>query len=342
MKPYSLLLFVVSFTLLTACVPDKKAADIPLIFSTAGSTDSHQDERRGQSCSRTDCHDGTVIRFSISGTLYDNDRTTIYTNADIELYDDSYGSGTLITSLEVDAYGNFYTTEAMTNNTYYPAIRDNGTVPARMIYKPIPTAPTHVGNLHCGSCHGADAFSSTVETQIAKIAPLNIGIFSNRSKTSHNTGQNCFGAGCHNNGAPNFTAAGSVYQNDVPYEYLLNQSQHDIVSIEFFVNNSDWDPSRTDEPTRSERIGAIEVDASGNFYTTNPLTDISAVYYPHLIAFDSTTGFVVPLPVPNDVDRPELGSQVGHLGITSVSCMQCHVLNRPSPVSPNADEIDVP
>ena len=78
-------------------------------YSSFGDTES-----AGMSGNCISCHyqggSGEGV-FSMGGTVYDSTKTQIYTDATIYLYTDANGSGTLVDSLQTDAYGHFYTTK---------------------------------------------------------------------------------------------------------------------------------------------------------------------------------------------------------------------------------------
>jgi hypothetical protein len=85
--------------------------DVPLV-SKAGDTTSHLN---GENCMR--CHQqfgpGTG-RFTIGGSLYtDEHSTTPMAGGTIELRTAPLGEGELVFSLEVDANGNFYSTDPL-------------------------------------------------------------------------------------------------------------------------------------------------------------------------------------------------------------------------------------
>ena len=49
--------------------------------------------------------------FNVSGTVYDSTLSQVFPNATVKLYDGIDSSGTLVSIIEVDSFGNFYTTE---------------------------------------------------------------------------------------------------------------------------------------------------------------------------------------------------------------------------------------
>ncbi len=85
--------------------------------------------------------------FTTGGTIYDSTQTTTFANATLYFYTDANGQGTLVDSLEVDAYGHFYTTQEIDfTQGLYPVVE--GTNGFRN-YMPSST-PTGA----CYSCHG--------------------------------------------------------------------------------------------------------------------------------------------------------------------------------------------
>lgn len=61
--------------------------------------------------------------FNVAGTVYDSLKTTTISNATIKLYTGVNGTGTLKYTIDGDANGNFYTTDAIDFSTpLYPAV----------------------------------------------------------------------------------------------------------------------------------------------------------------------------------------------------------------------------
>ncbi len=107
-------------------------------------TESHN---MGQAC--MNCHkqggSGEGV-FNVAATIYDSTMINVFPNATVKLYTGANGSGTLKYTIEVDAKGNFYTTENIDfTNGLYPAV--TGTQGTRYMSSSITT-----GN--CVSCHG--------------------------------------------------------------------------------------------------------------------------------------------------------------------------------------------
>ncbi len=101
----------------------------------------------GQAC--MNCHkqggSGESI-FNVAATVYDTTMNSVFPNTTVRLYTGANGSGTLKYTIEVDAKGNFYTTESIDfTNGLYPAV--TGTQGTKYMSSSITT-----GN--CASCHG--------------------------------------------------------------------------------------------------------------------------------------------------------------------------------------------
>lgn len=62
--------------------------------------------------------------FTAAGTMYKADLVTLQPNSTVYLYTGANGSGNLVATLEVDAKGNFYTTNAIDfGGGLYPATK---------------------------------------------------------------------------------------------------------------------------------------------------------------------------------------------------------------------------
>ena len=113
-------------------------------ISSYGNSESHN---MGQDC--MNCHknggDGEGW-FNIAGTVYEKQFNSSYPNATVHLYTGPGGTGTLNYTIQVDAKGNFYTTESIDFGAgLYPAV-EGETSTEYMI--------TPVTNGKCNSCHG--------------------------------------------------------------------------------------------------------------------------------------------------------------------------------------------
>lgn len=101
----------------------------------------------GMNC--MECHknggDGTGW-FTVAGTVYNNDGTTVFPNTVVKLYTDKNGGGTLKYTINGDNLGNFFTTEQVDfGNGLYPAVE--GTQGTQFMSFSIKTG-------ECYSCHG--------------------------------------------------------------------------------------------------------------------------------------------------------------------------------------------
>jgi len=113
------------------------------LVSGNGSTESH---KAGENC--MNCHksggSGEGI-FVVAGTVYNSNKTAVYPDATIRLYDGPNATGSLKGMIEVDAKGNFYTTESIDFGTgLYVAVEGNTTT-NHMIAK--------VTDGACNKCH---------------------------------------------------------------------------------------------------------------------------------------------------------------------------------------------
>lgn len=83
--------------------------------------------------------------FNVAGTVYNATATQNVPNATVYLYTGPNGTGTLKYTVEVDAKGNFFTTEAIDFGTgLYPAIQGNTTTQYMS---------TSITTGACNSCH---------------------------------------------------------------------------------------------------------------------------------------------------------------------------------------------
>ena len=119
---------------------------------TRGETNisAHNESRShnaGQNC--MDCHseggDGTGW-FTVAGTVYKSDKTSVFSNTTVKLYTGKNGGGKLKYTIDGDELGNFFTTEQVNfGNGLFPAVTGiNGT---RFMSFSIKTG-------QCNNCHG--------------------------------------------------------------------------------------------------------------------------------------------------------------------------------------------
>jgi hypothetical protein len=199
-----------------------------------------------------DCHyDGNnPYVYTVAGTVYQlNDFNSIYPDATINFYSGPNGTGTLVGTMEVDANGNFYTTQAMDFSTgVYPVIE--GTAGEPLIY---------MGNFithgECNSCHG----NSTLPIYAGQEIPENVERISEHGLTLSHTddrrGTDCMT--CHTN----YTIAGTVY--DLGLEDFYADA-----TLYFYT-----------EPNGGGRlVETLQVDGNGNFYTTQNINFGTGLY----------------------------------------------------------------
>jgi hypothetical protein len=140
MKKYSniivaTLLISVIFILTQSCEKEKEGGETKI--SSNGGNESHN---MGRNC--MDCHTGWFI---VAGTVYASNKSSTYPNATVKLYTGPNGTGTLKYTIQVDAKGNFFTTEATNFGTgLYPSVQGNAA--ATFMQSVITTG-------QCNSCH---------------------------------------------------------------------------------------------------------------------------------------------------------------------------------------------
>lgn len=132
---------IAALTVIPAC---EKEGENETKISAHGETESHN---KGQNC--MNCHkqggEGEGW-FNAAGTVYNSSFTATYPNATVRLYTGPGGTGTLKHIIEVDAKGNFFTTESIDFSAgLYPSVEGN-TATNYM------STPTVSGQ--CNSCHG--------------------------------------------------------------------------------------------------------------------------------------------------------------------------------------------
>ena len=101
----------------------------------------------GQNC--MNCHvqggEGEYL-FSIAGTVYDSSLVSTYPNATVKLFAGSNGTGELKYTIQVDALGNFYSTELINfDNGLYASVE--GSLQTKNMI-------TVLNSGQCNSCHG--------------------------------------------------------------------------------------------------------------------------------------------------------------------------------------------
>lgn len=115
------------------------------LISGTGSTKSHNSGKNCMTC-HTDGGEGKGC-FTVAGSVYDSVQNKYAAEGEVKLYTGINGSGTLMTTIQVDGKGNFYTTANVNFMTpLYPSVASilgdtrhmqEGTTTGR-----------------CGSCHG--------------------------------------------------------------------------------------------------------------------------------------------------------------------------------------------
>jgi len=139
------LLLPVFITLfLAACGDENEDEDDDTYTSINGGQSSHN---TGQNCLR--CHNaGGEPVFTVAGTVYQKqDLTSPLPNVKIEFHSGPNASGNLIHTIEVDALGNFYTTNAISwGSGLYVSV--TGTTTTSMSFT--------ITEGQCGRCHGVN------------------------------------------------------------------------------------------------------------------------------------------------------------------------------------------
>ncbi|MFZ1678712.1 MAG: hypothetical protein WAT91_15630 [Saprospiraceae bacterium] len=114
-------------------------------LSTNGSSESHN---MGQNC--MNCHqkggEGEGW-FTVAGTIYNQLNNSPSANGLVELYTGPNGTGKVAYTIQVDARGNFYTTENINFG--------NGLYPASVVGQTRRYMPDAVTSGQCNSCHGS-------------------------------------------------------------------------------------------------------------------------------------------------------------------------------------------
>ncbi len=139
-----------SFIMIQSCKKDSKneigngSENNETKISAQGGGSSHN---MGQNCMSCHKQGGSGEGwFSAAGTVYDSLLTSAYPNAVVKLYTGPDGTGTLKKTIQADAKGNFFTTEAIDFGTgLYPSVSGGS------ITKYMSSAIT-AGQ--CNGCHG--------------------------------------------------------------------------------------------------------------------------------------------------------------------------------------------
>lgn len=137
-------LVTVSFFFLISC--GKEENDDETNISHHNETRSHN---MGQNCFNCHKKDGSGKGiFTIAGTVYDSAGMVPRPNGWIKFFTHPNGQGDLVKNLQVDAYGNFFTTEIVniTMGVYAVAISEDSTA----LYMPEPNVSGQCNNCHNG------------------------------------------------------------------------------------------------------------------------------------------------------------------------------------------------
>jgi len=113
-------------------------------ISKYNSSDSHNAGLNCMTC-HTQGGEGEG-RFEVAGTVYESNRTTTFPNATVRFYSGPNGTGDLKYTIQVDALGNFYTTEGISfgSGLYVSVEGDQQTN----------HMPSSLTTGACNSCHG--------------------------------------------------------------------------------------------------------------------------------------------------------------------------------------------
>ena len=131
------------FLMLTSCEKEGEGENETKISYNRDS-ESHNEGQNCMSCHRQG-GEGEGW-FNVAGTIYTAAGNSTLPNGVVELYSGPGGSGTLAYKIEVDAKGNFYTTEDIHfGNGLYPVVV--GSQSRKYMSDPVTTG-------QCNSCHG--------------------------------------------------------------------------------------------------------------------------------------------------------------------------------------------
>lgn len=146
MKKYSPFFLALIISLLLAqvsCEEDNDNGDETLI-SLNFENESHN---AGSNC--MECHKPGAKGegwFSVAGTVYDKTKTSAFPNTEVVFYRGPAGTGEIIKTIEVDALGNFYTTEDINfDNDIYVGVKGSSSVKYMI---------SAIDNGKCNACHG--------------------------------------------------------------------------------------------------------------------------------------------------------------------------------------------
>ncbi len=134
-------LFALSVVFLFGC-DSEGSEDDELMVSRFGDTESHNAGENCMTCHRTGGRGEGV--FVVAGTVYREDGTTVNPGATVRLLSDP--DGAVLMTIEVDARGNFYTTESLPFGDGVLAEVVSGSETRTMM--------TPITQGACSACHG--------------------------------------------------------------------------------------------------------------------------------------------------------------------------------------------
>ncbi len=219
-------------------------------ISAHGDTESHTDERSGQNCMNCHYQGNNPYVYQVAGTVYQLDNlTTPYPNATIYFYTGPNGTGTLAGSMEVDANGNFYTTEPVDFSLgVYPAVVGSQGEPAIYMSNFITLG-------ECNTCHGTKTSPIYAGEQLVEPEIRVSQHGATNSHTDERRGENCMT--CHTGDV----VAGTVY--DLGLENIAADA---TVYLYTGANGT------------GDLVETVEVDGNGNFYTNQPVEFSDGLY----------------------------------------------------------------
>lgn len=247
----------------------------------------------GEDCSASGCHvsnTGNIV-FSISGSVFQFQDLTAYidTFAAIEFYTGPGGSGELHKTLNVDAFGNFYSTEPITTMVYPALSYEDDNQVIRHAYMPRPLVPTIPST--CNFCHQLAAPPTELPTiNDPQYIRINNGVFSSpdpdinyHQSFAIDPGPDCLNSTCHGAGSANtvFTMAGVVIDTSTGEPYALGDAALGLFPEECDDQRYGCQSAAAPEEvvTRSKVAKTyVEVNRRGHFYSTQPIDWTSSTY----------------------------------------------------------------
>lgn len=143
-KGIVVIIILTTFSMLFIMACEKEGDGNETKISYNNLTESHQTGKECMSCHQPGgSGEGWFI---VAGTVYDELKETPYPNAIIKIYTGPQGSGELVSTIEVDGKGNFYSTENINFDTGLYTLVESNTSTRHMASK--------ITNGNCNSCHG--------------------------------------------------------------------------------------------------------------------------------------------------------------------------------------------